>query len=192
MMIVGSPEQTEALLLAGDIPCPGCAARLRPHGHARTRTVRGLGDERLTLRPRRAHCAGCGRTQVLLPATLSVRRADTLEVIGTALAAKAVGSGYRTIAAQLGRPLSTVRRWLRRVPEKHAHWLYEQAVQHALRLDPEMLVRPKRWPSMLGSSLNILAGATVAHRRWVGTELPPWTLIGLFPRGNLLSSSLRI
>lgn len=42
MMIVGSPEQTEALLLAGDIPCPGCGAQLRTHGHASTRTMRGL------------------------------------------------------------------------------------------------------------------------------------------------------
>lgn len=74
---------------------------------------------------------------MLLPAALSVRRADPLEVIGTALAAKAVGSsGYRTIAAQLGRPLSTVRRWLCRVPEKHAQWLYGQAVQRAFHLDP--------------------------------------------------------
>lgn len=122
---------------------------------------------------------------------MSVRRADTLEVIGTALAAKAAGSGYRTIAAQLGRPLSTVRRWLRRVPEKHAHWLYEQAVQHAFRLNPEILARPKQWPSLLGWSLNILAGAALAHRHRVGPELPPWTLIGLFPRGNLLGPPLR-
>ncbi|RAX45519.1 helix-turn-helix domain-containing protein [Arthrobacter sp. AQ5-05] len=192
MMIVGSPEQTEALLLAGEIPCPDCSVQLRPHGHARTRTVRGQGDERLTLQPRRARCTSCRRTQVLLPAALSVRRADTLEVIGAALAAKAGGSGYRTIAARMGRPLSTVRRWLRRVPEKHAHWLYGQAVQHAFRLDPEILVRPKRWPSLLGWSLNVLAGAALAHRRWVGTDLPPWTLIGLFTRGNLLSPPLRI
>jgi hypothetical protein len=153
--------------------------------------VRGLGDERLTKQPRRARCAGCGRTQVLLPAALSARRADTLEVIGTALAAKAAGSGYRTIATQLGRPLSTVRRWLRRVPETHAQWLYEQAVQHAFRLDPDILVRPKPWPSLLGWGLNVLAGAALAHRRRVGPELPPWTLIGLFTRGNLLSPPLR-
>lgn len=117
MMIVGSPEQTEALLLAGEIPCPDCSVQLRPYGHARTRTVRGQGDEPMTLQQRRARCTSCRRTQVLLPAALSVRRADVLEVIATALAAKAAGSGYRRIAARMGRPLSTVRRWLRRVPE---------------------------------------------------------------------------
>ena len=128
---------------------------------------------------------------MLLSAALSARRADTLEVIGTALAAKASGSGYRTIAAHMGRPLSTVRRWLRRVPEEHVHRLYEQAVQHAFRLDPGILVRPKRWPSLLGWSLNMLAGAALSHHRRVGTELLPWTLIGLFTRGNLLSPPLR-
>lgn len=60
---------------------------------------------------------------MLLPATLSVRRADALEVIGSALAAKAAGSGYRTIAARMGRSLSTVRRWLRQVSKTYTHWL---------------------------------------------------------------------
>lgn len=191
MIIVGSPEQTEAVLLAGQIACPDCSASLRPYGHARTRTVRGLDDARLTVRPRRARCAGCGRTQVLLPAALSVRRADALEVIGTALAAKAAGSGYRTIAARLGRPVSTVRRWLRRVPQTHARWLCEQATQHAFRLDPDILARPKPWPTMLGWGLNLLAGAALAYRERVDSNLPPWTLIGLFTRGNLLSPPLR-
>ncbi|MDJ0312369.1 DUF6431 domain-containing protein [Arthrobacter sp. H35-D1] len=191
MMIVDGRGQTETALLAGEILCPDCSSPLRPHGQARTRTVRGPGDTRLTMRPRRARCTGCRRTQILLPAALSVRRADTVEVIGTALAAKAAGSGYRTIAAHMGRPLSTVRRWLRRVPETHAHWLYEQAVQHAFRLNPDTLARPKPWPSLLGWSLNILAGAALAYRHRVDVDLPPWTLIGLFTQGNLLSPPLR-
>lgn len=51
MMIAGIPGQAEGELLAGDIPCPACSAQLRPYGHACTRAVRGLGDERQTLRP---------------------------------------------------------------------------------------------------------------------------------------------
>ncbi len=191
MMVVGSPEQAETALLAGEIPCPHCSTPLRPHGQARHRTVRGLGQERLTVQPRRARCADCRRTQVLLPSALALRRADTVEVIGTALAAKAAGSGHRRIAAQLGRPLSTVRRWLRRVPQKHAHWLYAQAVKHAFRLNPDMLFRPKQWPSLLGWSLNILAGAALAYNHRASAELPPWTVIGYFTRGNLLSPPLR-
>ncbi|MDJ0314036.1 DUF6431 domain-containing protein [Arthrobacter sp. H35-D1] len=191
MLVVGSPEQTDTALLAGEIPCPHCSVPLRPHGHARQRTVRGLGRERLTVRPRRARCSGCRRTQVLLPAALALRRADAVEVIGTALAAKAAGSGHRTIAANLDRPVSTVRRWLRRVPEKHVHWLHKQAVKHAFSLKPEMLAGPKPWPSLLGWSLNILAGAALAFNHRARMELPPWTVIGYFTRGNLLSPPLR-
>ena len=121
MMIVDSTERSEAALPAGRIECPGCRAPLRPHGPARPRIVRGLGDRRLGVRPRRARCEGFGRTQVLLPSVLSVRRADSLEVIGTALAAQAAGAGHRRIAAHLDRSFSSVRRWLRRAaPPAHA------------------------------------------------------------------------
>lgn len=187
----GQPRADRGGITGRPDTLPGLLAQLRPYGHARNRTVRGLGDTRLTVWPRRARCAGCGRTQVLLPAALSARRADAVEVIGAALTAKAAGSGYRTIAAQLGRPVSTVRRWLRRMPQSHAQWLYEQAVQHAFRLNPDILAHPKPWPSLLGWSLNILTGAALAYRQRADSDLPPWTLIGLFTRGNLLSRPLR-
>ena len=64
--------------------------------------------------PRRARCSGCGRTHVLLAASMLARRADGVAVIGTALLAKAAGAGHRTIAAGNGRPVGTVRGWLRR------------------------------------------------------------------------------
>jgi len=64
--------------------------------------------------PRRARCSGCGRTHVLLAASMLARRADGVAVIGTALLAKAEGLGHRTIAAGNGRPVGTVRGWLRR------------------------------------------------------------------------------
>ncbi len=51
---------------------------------------------------------------MLLPASTLVRRADTVEVIGQALLAKAAGAGHRSVAAVLDRPVSTVRGWLRR------------------------------------------------------------------------------
>lgn len=188
MMIVGSLERTEAALRAGEIPCPDCLAQLRPRGHART--VRGLDDERLSVRSRRALCAGCGRTRVLLLAALSARRADALEVIGTALAAKAASSGYRTMAALLGGPLSTVRRWLRRVPETRPLAVRaggaaripprprspgpSQAVAEPARLELEYIGRCRTRPPATS-----------------GPGLPLWTLIGLFTRGNLLSPPLR-
>ena len=51
---------------------------------------------------------------MLLPVVMLLRRADAAEVIGSALAAKAHGVGFRQIASGLGRPTETVRGWLRR------------------------------------------------------------------------------
>ena len=51
---------------------------------------------------------------MLLAASMLLRRADGVVVIGAALRGKAAGAGHRTIAAGLGRPAGTVRGWLRR------------------------------------------------------------------------------
>ena len=51
---------------------------------------KALADGRMRC-PRR----GCGATQVLLPAALQPRRADSTKVIGTALARKTAGLGHR-------------------------------------------------------------------------------------------------
>lgn len=124
-------------------------------------------------------------------AELLPRRADTVEVIGAALAAKARGDGHRVIAARLDRPVSTVRRWLRQARGSHAGWLREQGVQHAYRADPDMLNRRLEWPTVLGDALNLLAAAALAYRRRWASTLPPWTLIGLATRGRLLPPRLR-
>ena len=65
--------------------------RLRKGAAARVRTLRGPGTSTVTVQPARARCAACTKTQVLLPAELQVRRADTTEVIGNALIHKANG-----------------------------------------------------------------------------------------------------
>ncbi len=94
----------ERRLAEGLIGCPGCGGRLAGWGRARPRVVRGLeGVRRLV--PRRARCRGCKVTHVLLPVFVLVRRADTVEVIGAAVTARAGGAGVRTIAAGLGRPV---------------------------------------------------------------------------------------
>lgn len=104
----------ERRLGEGLIRCPGCGGRLAGWGRARPRVVRGL-DRVRRLVPRRSRCRGCGVTHVLLPVFVLVRRADTVEVIGAAVIARAGGAGVRTIAAGLGRPTETVRGWLRRL-----------------------------------------------------------------------------
>ena len=142
VIVVVSLERAEQTLLAGDMPCPRCRGVLRPFGNGRARTVRGVGADRVTVTPRRARCRDCAATQILLPTELVLRRADSTEAIGAALVARARGAGYRSIAAHFGRPESTVRRWLRAVREPHAQWLYRRAVDQAVTIDRELLVRP--------------------------------------------------
>jgi hypothetical protein len=81
----------ERRLAAGGVSCPGCGGRLAPWGWARPRVPRGPEGLRVLVRPRRACCRRCGATHVLLPVVALARRADLVEVIGAALAAKAAG-----------------------------------------------------------------------------------------------------
>jgi hypothetical protein len=115
MIGIADLGQAETDLCAGTLACPSCTSPLEPWGHARARTVRDHGTSVVALRPRRARCRTCRGTHVLLPAVVAPRRADTTAVIGSALQASARGTGYRRIAAQVQRPLSTVRRWIRAV-----------------------------------------------------------------------------
>jgi len=187
VIVVSCPLRAERIWQAGTMSCPGWKGQLRPHGHGRNRSVRGMGADTMTVTPRRARCADCAMTHILLPTALTVRRADTTEVIGNALVAKAGGAGFRTIATRLGRPVSTVRRWLRRIPDSHAQWLYERAVDRAFTIDRKLLVRPAPQKTVLGHGLNLLAGAALAYRQRVELTDPPWALIGFFSRGRLLA-----
>src|ERR1700732_1752848 len=64
--------------------------------------------------PRRALCAGCGVSRVLLPDSMLRRRQYGVEVIWAGLLAAARGRPWNRVAAQLGVPYTTVREWLRR------------------------------------------------------------------------------
>lgn len=111
-MVDIDPLEVDRLLATGRLCCPKCAGLLRPWGYARWRTIRHEHDL-VPCRPRRGCCSGCGPTHVLLPVSGLSRRADGVAMIGAALLAKAAGRGHRVIAAELGRPVSTVRGWLR-------------------------------------------------------------------------------
>src|SRR5258706_1977995 len=188
MIGIADPARAEVDLAAGALACPGCAAPLQPWGHARSRTVRDRGATTVTLRPRRARCPACRATHVLLPALVAPRRADTTAGIGAALQASADGVGYRRIAAQLDRPLSTVRRWIRaaRTPG-HAQWLREQAVGWIARVDRDVLSELQPEPTRLGEALTALAAAAVVLRARIVPQVPPWTLVGQITRGRLVA-----
>ena len=53
------PEDTEHYLTEGAMCCPRCTGVLGKRGHGRVRTVRGLDEATVTVRPRRLRCRDC-------------------------------------------------------------------------------------------------------------------------------------
>jgi hypothetical protein len=178
--------RAEADLTAGELTCPGCGGMLRPWGYGRIRRVRDHDSTTLTLRPRRARCGECGVTQVLLLGSVLPRRADTTAVIGTALLASTRGAGYRRIAADIARPLSTVRRWLRSVRGAHTDWLHAQGVTWIHRVDREVFATLTPTQTGLGDALTALAAAALAIQTRLTPHVPAWTLIGRLTHGRLV------
>jgi Domain of unknown function (DUF6431) len=173
MIGIVEPTQAEVDPTAGRLGCPGCGGVLRRWGHARARQVRDHGSATLSLRPRRARCPDCGATQVLLPCAVLPRRADTTAVIDTALPASARGVGYRRIATDLARPVSTVRRWVRSVRGEHTEWLRAQGLAWLHQLDREVIATLQAAPTRLGDALSALAAARSAHGlAWLRTSHP--------------------
>ena len=189
MLTVGKDAAgVEELLVSGRLGCPGCGGRLRGWGHARRRVVRDAGQGRRLLRPRRARCAGCGCTHVLLPVSVLARRADAAAVIGAALAGAAAGLGYRTVAERAGRPAATVRGWLRRFRSR-AEVLRAAFTRVLCALDPDPLL-PAPAGSPAGDAVAVIvAAAAAAGRRWGGgtLTLPPWELAAAVTGGRLLA-----
>lgn len=188
MLLIVDADRLDADLAGGRLAC-SCGGRLACWGYATRRRIRLLAETTVRLRPRRARCVRCRATHVLLPAWCLPRRGDAAEAIGAALVAKAAGHGHRVIAARLGRPAATVRGWLRRAGDRHARWLYEQAVTHAASLDADVLNQVEPAGSVLGDALSALAAAVVAWRRHAQRALPAWTLVVMFTSGRLLTSS---
>src|SRR6202158_4992099 len=116
LMVFAEGPVVEGELLEQRWGCPSWAGVRAPWGFARRRSIRLRGEARtVSLRPRRSKCRACTRTHVLLPVLCLLRRQYEVAVIGAAIEARAAGCcGYRRIAAELGVPVRTVRRWLRR------------------------------------------------------------------------------
>ena len=166
--------------------CPRCTdVPLRPWGHARARQLRQRDGSRLLLRPRRLRCPACGTTHVLLPTVAAPRRADTVDVIGAALLAKARGIGHRRIAAELGRPPATVRGWIRRAT-RAADAIRDRAIKITARLGPDP--HPPTLASAgspLGEAIEELGSAVAAVARRFGPVAQPWHLAALISAGLL-------
>jgi transcriptional regulator GlxA family with amidase domain len=124
---------------------------------------------------------------VLLPVFALLRRADVVTVIGAALVAKAAGAGVRTVAEAVGRPVETVRGWLRRFAGRaEAVRVVFTALLVDAGVDP---VPPAAAVSAFADAVAAVAGASAAvASRWpeVG-EVPPWLLAAAVSGGRLLA-----
>jgi hypothetical protein len=121
---------------------------------------------------------------VLLAASMLLRRADGVVVIGAALLAKAAGSGHRTIAAGNGRPPGTVRGWLRRFARRAEQIrVLFTGLLHAL--DPTAgALAPTA--SACGDALQALGAAAAAAVRRFGPRCP-WQFASSASGGLLLA-----
>ena len=188
MVMVVSEVSVEQGLRAGELAC-SCGQVLAPWGFARARRVRGLVE---VVRPRRARCRGCGVTQVLLPPSVLVRRADSNETIGAALEAAAGGAGFRSLAARLGRAEGTVRAWLRRA-RANAAVFGVLAARWVRRLDSSVVVAMVPAGSAIGELLEAVWQITAAavRRRGPGAgALSGWALASMLTGGLLLGPLL--
>lgn len=189
-MLIVPPDGGEWALATGALACPVCAHKLVRHGYGAPRTIRGLGGRTERFRPRRARCHGCGRTHILLPTGYLPRRADNIEVIGTALVARASGDSYDTIAIKVARPRSTVRSWFRALPQTQVEWLYRQGATTRVTLAVDQAglgVHPPLTHSLLRRALDQLSYTVAAFHQQFGTGEKAWDLIGWWTQGNLLA-----
>ena len=173
MLTVGnSAVVVEELLGNGLLSCPGCGGRLGGWGHASRRPVFTAGRVAVAVRPRRARCAGCGVTHVLLPAWLLARRCDGTSVIGDMLARAALGQGFRGIAAASGVPEGTVRGRLRRFRSSAGRVReFFTRLAGVLAVDPVPL-DPAGSP-LADAVVAVAAAAAAAAGRWPGMVTVP-------------------
>lgn len=186
LTVEADSARVEDRLRSGGLVCPFCNAVLAGWGFARPRVLRGA-EGLIRVRPRRAACTGCGRTQVLLPVIALSRRADVAEVIGAGLIAKAAGVGHRRIAMLLSRPSATVRGWLRRFDNRAES---VRAAFTALAVDVDAGTPPPVAAGcVFGDAVAAVLAATAAViRRWPGLRLTvsPWLLAAAVSHGGLL------
>jgi len=184
VLMVGTvPDVVERGLREGRLVCPGCRGVLRPWGHARPRALRGRTGP-LRLRPRRSRCTSCAGTHVLLEELMLLRRADAVEVVGTALTAAAAGAGHRRVAVQVGRAAGTVRGWLRRFAAR-AEGIRGWFTGLAAALDPRLGVLAPAG-SVLAEAVAAVGAAARAASLRLGPR-PPWAFAARASGGRLLS-----
>jgi hypothetical protein len=129
-------------------------------------------------------------THVLLAVSCVLRRADGADVIGAALRVKAAGVGHRPIAAVLGRPVSTVRGWLRAFAG-NAETVRGLLTALLVQLDPLTAPLPVH-PGVVADAVEVVGACAAAARRRLGVigAVSPWQLASAVTGGCLLAPRL--
>lgn len=176
--------------LTAGMRCRDCSGELGSWGSYRRR-VR-VGRARFRLLVRRARCRACERTHALLPGFLLCRRLDAVDAVGCALGMACEGRGYRPIAAALGRAVSTVRGWLRRLGARAdllRGWFVGLAVEMA---EPPARAPPEASSSPLGLLVRAIADAFLAARLRLGPGAVTggvWAFSSAATSGRLLANT---
>jgi hypothetical protein len=121
---------------------------------------------------------------VLLPASVLLRRADAVTVIGAALLSKAGGAGHRPVAALVGVPASTVRGWLRRITAVADRVLAVLAAA-AAELGVDFLP-PTPAAGPVGAVVELVGALARGAVLRLGGSWVPWRLAAVLTGGRLL------
>jgi len=129
-------------------------------------------------------------THVLLAVSCLLRRADGVDVIGSALRMKATGAGHRPIAARLSLPASTVRGWLRAFTA-NAETVRALCMALLVQLDPLTGPLPAH-PSAVADAVEAVGACASAARRRLGVvgAVSAWELASAVAHGRLLAPAL--
>jgi hypothetical protein len=112
---------------------------------------------------------------------------DLAEVIGAALAARARGMGVRRVAGLVGRPVETVRGWVRRLAGRAAA-VRELFTVLLVEVGPDPVVPEAAGCALADAVAAVVgAGAAVAARWPVLGGVSPWRLASAVSGGRLLS-----
>lgn len=124
---------------------------------------------------------------MLLPVAILARRADEAQVTGAAVAAAARGRGHRRIAAELGVPQGTVRRWLRRFAAR-AGRVREVFTRLAAAVSADPVPLAPAGPAVADAVVAVAAAAQAIVVRWPQlAAVSPWEIASAVTGATLMA-----